>query len=456
MVTVMGNYRLKRTFDLRLEGRAERLILDADFPGEIALKPADFKGLNPKLLVSEGDKVCVGTPLFCHKENRDFVITSTASGTVKKIRRGERRILESVIIKTDSKQKSINFKIPDDYAEKSSVDDIKKILLKSGLFACFIQRPFGIIADPSVSPRDIFISAMDTSPLAPLMSLCSDCENPYFQAGISVLNRLTSGKVHVSVEGKFSDVPPEILTSKGFELHKFTGNHPAGNVGVQIDKIAPIKGRDDIVWTINLNGVNLIGKLFLNGKIDSEVIVAVTGLAVKQRCYYRTIIGASIFSFIGELEKDNVRVISGNVLTGRNEGINGYVGFFHYMVTAIPEPEGDQILGWASLGLNKRSFSRTYISSFFNYTGRFREESAMNGSPRPFIATGMHEDVLPMNIFPVFLIKSIIAGDIDEMEKLGIYEVIEEDLALVEYVDPSKQNFQEILRKGIEQICKEG
>jgi Na+-transporting NADH:ubiquinone oxidoreductase subunit A len=456
MVMVMGNYRLKRTFDIRLEGRADRLILDADFPGEVALKPADFKGVNPKLLVAEGDKVCVGTPLFCHKDNRDIVFTSTASGTVKEIRRGDRRIIESVIIRTDGKQKCINYKIPKGSIENFSAEDVKKVLLESGLFACFIQRPFGIIADPSVTPRDIFITAMDTSPLAPLMSLCADCENPYFQAGISILNRLTSGKVHVSVEGKFSDVPPEILTAKGFELHKFIGNHPAGNVGVQIEHIAPIKGRDDVVWTINLNGVNFIGKLFLEGKIDPEVIVAVTGLAAKKRCYYRTIIGASLLSFIGEIDKGNVRIISGNVLTGRNEGLNGYLGFFHYMVTAIPEPEGDQILGWATLGLNKRSFSRTYLSSFFNYAGRFREESAMNGSLRPFIATGIYEDVLPMDIYPVFLIKSIIAGEIEEMENLGIYEVIEEDLALVEYVDPSKQNFQEILRKGIDQVRREG
>jgi len=166
--------------------------------------------------------------------------------------------------------------------------------------------------------------------------------------------------------------------------------------------------------------------------------------------------GASLKSFIGEMESGDVRIISGNVLTGRNEGIDGYLGFFNYMVTAIPEPQGDQILGWATLGLNKRSFSRTYLSSFFNYAGRYREESAMNGSPRPFIATGIYEAVLPMDIYPVFLIKSIIAGEIDEMEKLGIYEVIEEDLALVEYVDPSKMNFQEFLRKGIDQIRREG
>lgn len=454
----MGEYRLKNTFNVRLEGRSEDYIINAPFPEEVAVKPIDFRGFKAKLLIEEGARVKVGTPLVYHRDNKDMVLTSPASGKVTEIRRGERRVIEAIIIKTDGKQTSQTFTLPKKKIEDMKPEEVKKVLLKSGLFSAIIQRPFGTIANPDHTPRDIFISAMDTSPLAPRMTLIMDCNDPSYQAGLHVLNRLTTGKVHVSVSGRFPDVCPGILNAQGCELHRFHGRHPAGNVGVQIHHIAPIKGRNDIVWTLSVHHVILIGRLFLQKKYIPEVIVAAAGTSVKNPCYHRTINGAPVKSFVGDLKNDacDCRFISGDVLTGRKIDKEGHLGFFNNLVMVIPEPRGIQFLGWARFGLNKRSFSRTYFSSFFNYAGRFREESAANGSVRPFIATGMHEAVLPMDIYPVFLIKSILAEDIDEMEKLGIYEVIEEDLALVEYVDPSKQEFQAMLRRGLDLIEKEG
>lgn len=454
----MGDYKLKDTFNIRLEGRSEDYIINAPFPGEVAVKPIDFRGFVSKLEVDEGDHVRVGSPLVYHKSNPEIKLTSPASGTVKEIRRGERRVIEEIVITTDGKQTAQKFSLPKKKIEEMDSGEIIKVLKKCGLFASIIQRPFGKVAEPDAVPRDIFISAMDTAPLAPRMSLIMDCNDPSYQTGLNVLNRLTTGSVHVSINGRFPDVCPGILNADSSVIHRFWGRHPAGNVGVQIHHISPIKNRNDIVWTLSVQDVILIGRLFLLGKIDPEIIVAVAGTSAKQRCYYRTILGARIDSFVGEVEggEEEIRYISGNVLTGRKVKREGYVGFFDNIVMVIPEPKGIQFLGWARLGLNKRSFSRTYISSFFNYGGRFREEAAANGAVRPFIATGMHEDVLPMDVYPVFLMKSIIAEDIEEMEKLGIYELIEEDLALVEYVDPSKQEFQQLLRKGLDLIEKEG
>jgi Na+-transporting NADH:ubiquinone oxidoreductase subunit A len=452
----MGTFTLKQTFNIRLEGRSEDYIISAPFPEEVAVKPGDFRGFKTKLLVAEGDKVKAGTPLVYHKENENITLTSPASGVVKEIRRGERRVIEEIVIATDKKQSYQKISLPKKKIEDMTGEEVKKVILKSGLFPAIIQRPFGTIANPEDTPRDIFISAMDTAPLAARMALLMDCNDPSYQTGIHVLERLTSGNVHVSVNGRFPDVCPGILHAKGCIVHKFNGRHPAGNVGVQIHHIAPIRGRNDIVWTISVQGVILLGRLFLEGKYNAETVVAVAGTSAEQRCYHRTIIGAAVDSFVGKVVNCPNRFISGNVLTGKKITQKGYMGFFNNLLMIIPEPRGVQFLGWARFGLNKRSFSRTYFSSFFKYTGRFREEAAANGSLRAFVATGMHENVLPMDIFPVFLMKSIIAGDIDEMEKLGIYEVIEEDLALVEYVDPSKNEFQTLLRRGLDLIEKEG
>ena len=271
-----------------------------------------------------------------------------------------------------------------------------------------------------------------------------------FQAGIDVLKKFTTGKIHLNVSAS-AEPAPIFPKAQGVELNTFAGPHPAGNVGVQIHHIDPI-GKADLVWTINPFGVIQIGKLFLNGVYDASRIIAVAGSEVRNPQYYSTFTGASVSRFLADnLRQENVRVISGNVLTGVRIPKDGHVGFFDNLVSVIPEGDYYEFMGWIAPSAKKLSTSRAFgLFSFMNYNREFTLDSNMHGEPRAFVQTGTFEKVVPMDILPTFLLKAIIAEDYDEMEALGIYEVIEEDLALCEFVDVSKHNVQEILREGID------
>ena len=449
----MGKFiRLKKGFDINLAGKVTPKVETIEQPETFAIKPTDFQGIYlPKVVVKEGDNVKAGTVLFHDKKHENIVFTAPVSGEIVEVKRGDKRKLLEVKILADKTVEHLQF-------DKYSVSDISNLtrdkalkqMLESGVWVNLVQRPFGTVADPSEKPKSIFISAFDSSPLAPDYNVLFKGQENYFQTGVDILKKFTSGQIHVNVhsEREISSVFSQV---KGAELNKFSGPHPVGCVGVQIHHLDPIN-KGDIVWTINPFGVIQIGKLFLNGIYDASKIIAIAGSEVKEPKYYKTYTGASIKKFLANnLKSDHVRVVSGNVLTGTKIGSEGYVGFFDHLVTVIPEGDYYEFMGWMKPTINRLSFQRALgLFSFLAPKKEFVLDSNNRGEPRAFVQTGVFEKVTPMDILPTYLIKSIIAEDYDEMEALGIYEVIEEDLALCEFVDVSKHDVQAILRDGID------
>ena len=451
----MGKFiRLKKGFTINLAGKASPKIAESEPAETASIKPSDFHGLYiPKVLVKEGDIVKAGTPLFHDKKLEKVLFTSPVSGEVVEVKRGEKRKLLEVKILADKKSESEIFrKFTVSEIANLPAENIKDQLLNSGVWLNFIQRPFGTIADPAVTPKAIHISAFDTSPLAPDYSILFRGQDQFFQVGVDVIKKLTTGAVHVNTHTT-SEISTVFSQVKGAEVNKFSGPHPAGCVGVQIHHIDPIN-KGDIVWTINPFGVIQIGKLFLNGVYDASRIVAVVGSEVKNPQYYRTVTGASIRKLVANnLNGESVRFISGNPLTGTNVGADGHLGFHDHQLTVLPEGNHHEFIGWITPGANKLSMHRAWgLFSFLTPNKEFKLDTNTHGEPRAFVETGVFEKVVPMDILPTHLIKSILADDIDEMEALGIYEVIEEDLALCEFVDVSKHNVQEIVREGLELI----
>ena len=449
----MGKFiRLKRGFDISLAGKAALTIATSEQPEIFAIKPSDFHGIYmPKLLVKEGDNVKSGTPLFHDKKNEEMVFTSPVSGEVVEIKRGAKRKLLEVRILADRSVEYLNF-------NKFSVSDIthmkretaQKQMLESGVWVNLIQRPYGVVANPSESPKSIFISGFDSHPLAPDYSFIFRGQEQFFQQGLVILKKFTEGVIHLNVHSE-KEIAQVFSQAQGIELNKFSGPHPAGCVGVQIHHLDPIN-KGEVVWTINPAGVIQIGKLFLNGIYDASRIIALTGSEVKTPQYYKTFTGASIKKFVdGNLKNDHVRCISGNPLTGTQIPRDGFIGFYDQQITVIPEGDYYEFLGWISHSTQKLSFQRAWgLLSFLNNKKEYVLDTNTHGEPRAFVQTGVFEKVTPMDILPEFLIKSIIAEDFDEMEALGIYEVIEEDIALCDFIDVSKHDIQGILREGIE------
>ncbi len=449
----MGKFiRIKKGFNINLAGKAAPKVTPIEHTDTFAVKPTDFQGMYiPKVLVKEGETVKAGTPLFHDKRHTNVVHVAPVSGEIAEVKRGEKRKLLEIRILADKKVEHKSFKkYSPSEINKLGVEEAKKQILEAGVWPNIVQRPFGYIADPEAKPKAIHISAFDTHPLAPNYSILFKGEDVYFQAGLDILKKFTNGAVHLNVHTT-SEISSIFSQTSGVELNKFSGPHPAGCVGVQIHHLDPIN-KGDIVWTINPFGVIQIGKLFLNGIYDASRTIALVGSEVKEPQYYKTYTGASIKNLIeGKLTNDRVRVISGNVLTGTRVTSDGYIGFFDSYVTAIPEGDYYEFLGWFAPSINKVSFHRALgLLSFMARGKEFKVDTNTHGEPRAFVQTGVFERVTPMDILPTYLLKSILAEDIDEMEELGIYEVIEEDLALCEFVDVSKHNVQQILRDGIE------
>ncbi|MBL7849537.1 MAG: Na(+)-translocating NADH-quinone reductase subunit A [Cyclobacteriaceae bacterium] len=451
----MGKFiRLKKGFTINLAGKAAAKIGDSGPADSVAIKPTDFQGIYiPKVVVKEGDTVKAGSPLFHDKKLERIQFTSPVSGEVVRITRGEKRALLEVVILADKQVEYLPFKKHTvSEIANLSVEGIKSQMLDSGVWANLVQRPFGILADPSVTPKAIHISAFDTAPLAPDYSFLFKGQDHFFQTGVDVLKKLTPGAVHINIHNA-SDLSTVFSQAKGAEVNKFSGPHPAGCVGVQIHHIDPIN-KGDIVWTINPFGVIQIGKLFLQGIYDASKLVAITGSEVKNPQYVKTYTGASMKSLTANnVAAENVRYISGNPLTGTHVGKDGYLGFYDHQVTVLPEGNDYEFIGWITPGANKLSVQRAWgLFSFLTPNKEFTLNTNTHGEPRAMVQTGVWEQLVPMDILPGHLIKSILAEDIDEMEALGIYEVIEEDLALCEFADVSKHNVQGILREGLELI----
>lgn len=446
--------KLKKGFDINLVGKAEKKISNNPLPKTYAIKPSDFHDiLRPKPMVEVGDTVKAGTPVLFDKKKPSIMFTSPVSGEVIAINRGEKRKLLEILILADDK---IEFEEFPEYSssEIASLTKEKAVesMLKSGVWPNIVQRPYGILANHDDTPKSIFISGFDTHPLAPDYDFLLKGQERYFQAGIDVMSKFTTGKIFVNVNAN-SEVSQIFSKIRGVKLTEFSGPHPSGNVGVQIHHLDPIS-KGDIVWTINPVGVVQIGKLFLEGQYDASKLVALVGSEVRNPQYYRTYAGGSIEKMVENgIVGTEVRYISGNVLTGERIPANGYIGYFDNMVTVIPEGGHFEFMGWLRPIFNRLSFHRAFgLLSFINPKKEYKLDTNTRGEPRAFVQSGVFERVTPMDILPTYLIKAILAEDFDEIEALGIHEVIEEDLALCEFVDVSKHDIQEIIRKGINLI----
>jgi len=442
---------IKKGLNIPMLGEAEKVIKKANQAEYYAIKPTDFIGIRPKLLVQPGDKVKAGTALFYDKLQERVHFTSPVSGEVTEIRRGERRVIQEIIIKADATIEYESFKTGT--PSSLSKEEIIEILLQSGLWPAIRQRPYSTIANPADTPKAIFISAFDTAPLAPDMDyVVKDCES-CFQIGIDVLRKLTDGTIHLNINADYP-AAGTYTKAKGVQINKFTGPHPAGNVGVQINKLDPIN-KGDIVWYTYPQEIIAIGRLFEKGIYDATKIIALTGSEIKNPRYYKIINGASIKNLVEDNVKEGEqRYISGNILTGTKIEKEGFISFYDNQVTVIPEGRYHEFFGWATPGFKKYSASHAILSWLI--PGRkYKLDTNMHGGHRAYVMTGEYEKVFPMDIFPVQLIKAIMVEDIDKMEQLGIYEVDEEDFALCEYVCTSKTEVQSIIRTGLDLMRKE-
>lgn len=445
-----NTFKIKKGLNIKLMGEADKLISEASNLSIFAIKPTDFVGVIPKLVVKQGDEVKVGDVLFYDKGNEKVKFTSPVSGEVAEIVRGAKRKILEVRVLSD---KSVNHKVFDVSSTASDANSIKQILLDSGCWPFIRQRPFGVIANPENSPKSIHIPCFDSNPLAPDMNFIARGSEDDFKKGVEILKKLTSGKVHLNLSAEpGTDI--SFKEAEGVERNYFSGPHPAGNVGVQIHNIEPIN-KGDVIWYLYPQEVITIGKLFSDGKLDMSRIIALTGSQVKGAKYFKTMVGFQIGSVLNDkMESGENRIISGNVLTGTSVTTDGFLGFYDSQVTVIPEGNKHKFFlteGWLSPGLSKKRFSmsKAYPSWIFP-NKKYDLDTNINGEERAFVITGQLEKVFPFDIYPMHLIKSIMVNDIDLMEQLGIYEVDAEDFALCEVICTSKINIQEIVRNGLE------
>ena len=444
-----NDIRIKRGLTLRLKGEAEKTVVDAPRSKTYAIKPPDFHAVMPKMVLKEGAKVQAGDELFFSKYTPKIRFTSPVSGTLLEIKRGEKRRIMEVVVEADSSDSYREFGKLDPLS--SDAGAVKERLLESGCWAFINQRPYDIVADPDDTPKAIFVSAMNTAPLSADVEFILQDKMEAFQTGINALSKLTPGKVHVSIA---SGKGTAFKGLKNAEIHQVSGPHPAANVGVQIHKIDPIN-MGERVWTVKPEDVAIIGELLLSGKYNPQRTVAVTGSEAKNRKYFRTIIGANVSDLIENVDNDQVRIISGDVLTGSKINNGQYLGFFPNELTLIPEGNEYRMFGWLPFTYNNiPSNSRTSLSWLFPKK-KYEVTTNLHGEERALVVTGEMEEVMPMDIYPMQLIKACMAADIEKMENLGIYEVAPEDFALVEYVNTSKIEIQEIIRLGLDLMITE-
>lgn len=433
---------LKQGLNIPCSGVADLHVSESMIPSTVAVEPS-VKGLLPRLLVREGDRVLRGSPVIADKKNPDILLTSPVSGSVKEVVRGDKRKLLAVLIESDGKDESVEFK----------TDDVRKALLQSGLWTYLIQRPYGILADPAVTPKGIFISTFHTGPLAASTDFTLAADAPMLQKGIDAL--ATIAPVHLGLDG--STASSVFCNLTGCTLHAFRGKHPAGNVGVQISHVSPI-GKGDTVWTLSPAALAAIGRLFATGRLDLRRKVAVCGPACLRADYVETVPGTPMRDFTARwgADAEGLRIISGDILTGTAVGPQGYLGRDDDQVTIMHEGNHKELFGWINpLRLKIFSADRTYLASYLGCK-RFDMDTNLHGGVRAFLMNeNYYKRVLPMDIYPVMLAKACLAGDISKMEKFGIYEVLPEDLALCEFVDPSKNDIQDIIAKGIDLMLKE-
>ncbi|MCD8208938.1 MAG: Na(+)-translocating NADH-quinone reductase subunit A [Bacteroidales bacterium] len=446
------NIKLKQGLNIPILGDASKEIKKVVVPDVVAVRPEEFRGLIPRLLVKEGDRVLAGSPGLADKKNPEIVFTSPGSGVVEKVVRGQKRKLISVRIRADKTTEYVDFGKAD--VKAASADEIRDKLLASGLWPAIIQRPYGVVANPAVKPKAVFVSTFNTAPLAPDLDFALKDELKNIQTGINAMAKLSGAKVNVSYNENYAASPFYKLDN--VETYVFSGPHPAGNVGIQIHHISPIfKG--DTVWTVSMLMLAAIGKLFNTGRYDVSRNVAVTGPRAVNAGYVTAVPGTPM-SALGDFyenEDEDLRFVSGDALTGRNVGPGGDLGFYDNQVTLLTEGRHYELLGWIKpFRTSLFSTSKAYFS-WLTPNKKYDMDTNLHGGPRAFVVNNVYKKVLPMDLYPVYLTKACLAGDIEKMEKFGIYEVLEEDFALCEYVCPSKINIQAIISDGIDLMLKE-
>ena len=439
----MATVKLKKGFDIQLLGAiTDNGITAGERPLSVAVVPDDFHGIIPRMEKKEGERVASGEPLYHDKNHEAIKVVSPVSGTVKEVRRGERRHIDAIVV------------IPDGTAD-AVTHDLKRpaldVLLDSGLWAMIRQRPYDVVPSPDVRPRDVFVTAFDSAPLAPDLDVVLGDKRKYIAKGVEVLNGLTDGKVYIGIrEGQSIDAPGAVVTT-------FVGPHPAGNVGIQAANTVPVN-KGETVWTMDIVTLARIGELFTTGKVSHDTVVAITGEMVQHPRYISTVMGADL-EFVLKNELTNVamsRIISGNVLTGVKVTAEEWLRAPYRHITIIPENnKPDEFMGWASVNPNRFSLYRTFTTWLGGMKKPRSMDSRIKGGERAIVRTGEYDAMLPMDIYGEFLIKAIISGDIDKMEQLGVYEIAPEDFALAEFADTSKLELQRIVRQGLDKLRAE-
>ncbi len=442
--------KIKKGLLIKLQGEADTTVSELSSK-KYALKPTDFIGVFPKLYVKEGDKVKAGSPVFFDKYRDNIQFTSPVSGTITEIKRGAKRILLEIRIDADGVNDFVDFGASD--PNSLIREDVVEKLLQSGLWSCIRQRPYSVIADPTQSPKAIFISGFDNGPLAVDYDFVLHGKGDAFQAGLDALAKLTKGIVNLNLHSR-ENKTKVLYNAKNVEINLFEGKYPASLIGPQIAALDPIN-KGELVWFVNVQDVVTIGNLFLKGKYLADKLFAVAGSEVLKPHYYKAKVGVSIQDMVANnVVEDNLRYISGNPLTGTRIEANGYIGFYDNQLSVIPEGNHSQFIGWIMPNLDKFSFYRS-LFSWFTPKKAYRLDTNLNGGERAFVMTGQFEKVFPFDIYPMQLIKAIMSRNIDMMENLGIYEVAAEDFALIEFISTSKIDVQSIVAEGLEFLRKE-
>ena len=451
---VIPHYKIRKGLDILLQGESADRVEDIH-TSRYALQPINFHNILPipKLVVEEGAEILAGDPLFYDKKHPDVFFVSPVSGEMAGIVRGPKRAIHEVIVLADRDVQYRKLNSPD--LETADRTTIRSFLKKNGGWPLFRQRPYNILPSNEGDPRDIFISTFDSAPLAGDMALKIDGRYSALQKGIDVLNKLTDGSVYLGLDGRpQANHSVELLNLSGVKKYFFSGPHPCGNVGFQINHIAPIK-KGDTVWTIGIQELITLGNMFLLDRYDAARVINISGNGTADPRYIRTYLGADLSEIVdSEFSDPKIRVISGNVLHGNKKGENPFLDFYSHQVTVIPEGDEYEMFGW----LIPQSFRPTASPSFPNYLFKdmkYNVDTNTHGERRAFVMTGQYEDVLPMDTYPQLLFKAILTQNIDRMEGLGIYELVEEDVALCEFVCTSKQPIQKILREGLDYMLLE-
>jgi len=441
----MATVKLKRGFDIHLVGAIQdNDVTTASKPTTVAVVPDDFHGFTPRMDKKEGEHVAAGEPL-CHDKNDERIcLVSPVSGTLREVRRGERRHIDALVVEPDGSNDVVTHEV--------SRNNALEVLCASGLWAMMRQRPYDVVPSPAVRPRDIYVTAFDSAPLAPDLDVVLGDRQQFIEKGVSIMASLTDGQVHIGIR------PGQQVAASGAVVTTFDGPHPAGNAGVQIANTAPVS-KGEVVWTLDIVTLARIGELFTTGRVSHNTVVALDGEGVASPRYLSTVMGADIASLVnGNLNGDasQCRIISGNVLTGIKVQPALWLRAPYRHVTVIPEVnKPDEFMGWASLSPKRFSIYRTFTSWLRGLGKPVSMDSRIKGGERAIVRAGEYDAMLPMDIYGEFLIKAIISGDIDKMEQLGIYEIAPEDFALAEFADTSKLELQRIVREGLDKLRAE-